>query len=207
MVIAIDGPAGSGKSTVARAVAERLKYVYLDTGAMYRCVALALTEQPERSPADIADTVDIHLGDGVHLDGRDVTKDIRAPEVSEQASRISTDPAVRDAMTEKQRKLLSKGSWVVDGRDIGTVVAPDAAVKVYLTATAEERARRRAKELGADVESILKDQIRRDERDIQREHSPLIPARDAVPIDTTGLTIEQVVQQVATLAVEAKELS
>src|SRR5918998_784254 len=149
MVIAIDGPAGAGKSTVARAVADRLGYTYLDTGAMYRCVALAVTERGGE-PAELAEAVEIELGERVLLDGRDVTDAIRAPAVSEAASRVSADLGVRLALVRKQQALLREGDWVAEGRDIGTVVCPDAEVKVFLTATAEERARRRAEELGAD---------------------------------------------------------
>ena len=147
MVIAIDGPAGAGKSTVAHAVAERLGFTYLDTGAMYRCVALAAAERGE-DPAAVAEAVTLEVGDRVLLDGRDVTEAIRTPEVSAGASRVAADPAVRRALVRKQQAIVETGDWVAEGRDIGTVVAPDAAVKVFLTASAEERARRRAADLG-----------------------------------------------------------
>src|ERR1700716_1185727 len=154
MVVAIDGPAGAGKSTVARALARELGFTYLDSGAMYRAVALASIGQG-REPAEVAPALRIELGDRVLLDGRDVTDAIRRPEVSEAASRAAADPAVREAMVAEQRRLLSSGQWVAEGRDIGTVVAPDAAVKVFLTADPEERARRRASEIGADPGTVL----------------------------------------------------
>lgn len=199
MVIAIDGPAGAGKSTVARAVAAALRFTYLDTGAMYRCVALAElrgAEHPERA--------EIELGDRVLLDGDDVTAEIRAPEVSERASRVAARPEVRRAMQERQRALLSDGDWVAEGRDIGTVVCPGAEVKVFLTAGDEERARRRAAELGADVETVLAEQRIRDERDRERADSPLVPADDAVELDTTGLSIDEVVARIGKLAAAAR---
>src|SRR4051794_24484385 len=149
MVIAIDGPAGAGKSSVARALAARLGFTYLDSGAMYRCVALAALRR-KAPPATLAPFLHIELGDRVLLDGEDVTEAIRAPEVTEGASQAAADPSVREAMVAKQRALMATGDWVAEGRDIGTVVAPDAPVKVFLTATPEERARRRAAELGAD---------------------------------------------------------
>ena len=200
MVIAIDGPAGAGKSTVARAVAEALGFTYLDSGAMYRCVGLASLQAPTvRLPAVAAD-VTIELGDRVMLDGVDVTEEIRAPEVSEAASRVAADPGVREALVAKQRELMAVGDWVAEGRDIGTVVAPDAAVKVFLTASAAERARRRAAELGADAAVVLAEQALRDERDSTREHSPLALAEGSIELDTTGQTIAQVVEQIAGLA-------
>jgi cytidylate kinase len=203
MVIAVDGPAAAGKSTVARAVADALGFTYLDSGAMYRCVALAALELGV-DPADVAAGVRIDLGDGVRCDGRDVTQAIRAPEVSQAASRAAADPRVREAMVEHQRRLLASGDWVAEGRDIGTVVAPDAAVKVFLTADAAERARRRAAELGADQATVLAEQKLRDERDTTRAVSPLEPAPDAVVLDTTGMTLEQVVARVVALAREQR---
>jgi CMP/dCMP kinase len=198
MVVAIDGPAGAGKSTVARAVAERLGFTYLDTGAMYRSVALAALQRGAE-PAVVAPSVRIEPADRVLLDGRDVTDAIRTPEVSEAASRAAADPAVRAAMVAEQRRLLSAGNWVAEGRDIGTVVAPDAALKVFLTADPQERARRRAAELGADVPTVLAEQLIRDQRDATRADSPLVAADDAVTVDTTGLTIDQVVDRIAGL--------
>ena len=206
MVIAIDGPAGAGKSSVARAAAERLGFTYLDTGAMYRAVALR-TVDGGGDPAEIARSARIELGERVKLDGEDVSERIREPRVSEAASRVSSDPAVREALVEQQRRMLSDGDWVAEGRDIGTVVAPEAEVKVFLTAEPAERARRRAAELGSDPEVVLREQTMRDERDRNRDVGPLAPARDAVPVDTTGLTLDEVVEQIVTLAVEAKELA
>jgi CMP/dCMP kinase len=205
MVIAIDGPAGAGKSTVARAVAERLGFTYLDSGAMYRCVALALLERGG-DPAAIAEAANIDLGDRVLLDGRDVTDAIRTPAVSEASSEVSADPGVREALRRKQQELLREGEWVAEGRDIGTVVCPDAEVKVFLTASPQVRAQRRAEELGADYATVLAEQLRRDERDERREHSPLAPANDAVPVDTTELDLDDVLGQILALVVEAKEI-
>ena len=202
-IVAIDGPAGAGKSTVARAVAEALAFTYLDSGAMYRAVALAgLWRGAE--PAAIADSLTIDVGDRVLIDGQDVTSAIRTPEVSEAASRAAADPAVGRAMVDQQRRVLAHGDWVAEGRDIGTVVAPDADVKVFLTADARERARRRAAELGADPEAVLADQTIRDERDRSREHSPLQPAAGAVELDTTGLEIAEVVARIVALVPAAE---
>ena len=204
MVVAIDGPAGAGKSTVARAVAKALGFTYQDSGAMYRCVALATGERGGRASA-VAPTLEIALdGDAVTLDGRDVSRDIRTPAVSEGASKAAADPTVRRAMVAKQRELLSEGDWVAEGRDIGTVVAPDAQLKVFLTADPRERARRRAAELGADVQTVLADQVIRDERDRTREDSPLREAPDAVTVDTTGRSVHDVVAEIAALARERR---
>jgi cytidylate kinase len=202
VVIAIDGPAGAGKSTVAKAVAATLGFTYLDSGAMYRCVALAALRGGVPA-AEVADRIRIELGDRVLLDGDDVTDAIRLPEVSEAASQAAADPVVREAMVAEQRRLMSLGDWVAEGRDIGTVVVPDAAVKVFLTASPEERARRRATELGADQATVLADQTLRDERDRTRAASPLRPAPGAVELDTTGLSLDQVVSRVAALAAAA----
>ena len=196
MLVAIDGPAGAGKSTVARAVAAALGFTYLDTGAMYRTVALASL----RGAADPT-AVQIELTeDGVRADGEDVTGDIRTPQVSEAASRISSDPRVRRALVDKQRTLIGSGDWVAEGRDIGTVVAPGAEVKVWLTADPKERARRRAEQLGGDATVVLQEQVLRDERDASRAESPMKPAEDAVEVDTTGLTIDEVVERIVALA-------
>ncbi len=194
MVIAIDGPAGAGKSTVARAVAERLGFTYLDSGAMYRAVGLSLLRDPDGDAAQRASEVPIDFDDPA----------IRGPEVSEAASRIAQNPAVRAALVERQRQFLQSGDWVAEGRDIGTVVAPEAELKVFLTADPEERARRRAAELGADVEVVLRDQALRDEQDRSREHSPLAPAADSVEVDTTGLSIDEVVDRIGELAHERR---
>jgi CMP/dCMP kinase len=200
MVIAIDGPAGAGKSTVARAIASELGFTYLDSGAMYRSVALAAL-RANADPAIVARRVRIELdGARVCLDGEDVSDAIRAAAVSEAASRCAAKPAVREALVAQQRRLLASGDWVAEGRDIGTVVAPEADVKVFLTASPEERARRRAVELGADLETVLAEQTLRDERDSTREHSPLEPAPGAVVLDTSNLTLSEVVQMVVGLA-------
>jgi cytidylate kinase len=206
MVVAIDGPAGAGKSAVARAVAERLGFTYLDTGAMYRAVALAATHSHNADLAAIADAADIRLGDRVLLDGEDVTDAIRTPAVTEASSRVSADPAVRAALVNKQRALLATGDWVAEGRDIGTVVCPEAEVKVFLTARPEVRAQRRAAQFGEDYATVLADQAVRDRRDMEREHSPLAPAADAIPVDTSDLDLEGVLEQIATLVVEAREV-
>jgi cytidylate kinase len=198
MVIAIDGPAGAGKSTVARALARALGFTYLDSGAMYRAVGLALLERGGAA-SDRARELEIEIGERITANGRDVTDAIRAPEVSEAASKVATNPKVRQALVEKQRALLLSGDWVAEGRDIGTVVAPDASVKVFLTAGAEERARRRAQELGAHLDTVLRDQALRDAQDEGREHSPLRPAPDAVELDTTGLPVDEVVQRIVDL--------
>jgi cytidylate kinase len=198
MVVAIDGPAGAGKSTVARGAAEALGFTYLDSGAMYRAVGLMTTRSGEPA-AKLADELDISLGERVVVNGEDVTDAIRTPEVSEAASRVATDPAVREALAKKQRELLSSGDWVAEGRDIGTVIAPEAEVKVFLTASPEERARRRAEELGTDVDTVMRDQAIRDAQDQEREHSPLMLAPDAVELDTSGLSVGEVVQRVVDL--------
>lgn len=204
MIVAIDGPAGSGKSTVARATAHALGFTYLDSGAMYRAVGLVLLERGGAA-SEQAERLDIELGERVVADGRDVTEAIRAPEVSEAASKVATNEAVRAALVRKQRELMAGDDWVAEGRDIGTVVAPDAEVKVFLSASSEERARRRAAELGADVETVLRDQALRDEQDASREHSPLRPADDAIELDTTGLAVAQVVARIVALVDAARE--
>jgi cytidylate kinase len=217
VLVAIDGPAGAGKSTVARALAHELGFTYLDSGALYRCVALAALQLgggdlPDRDGAlgMVAERATIDFGESppasspatprpVLLDGRDVSTAIRAPEVSEAASFVAADPAVRAALVAKQRALIAQGDWVAEGRDIGTVVAPNAELKIFLTADSRERARRRAAELGADIETVLAEQTMRDERDKSREHSPLQAAADAVMVDTSGRSVEEVVGEIAGL--------
>jgi CMP/dCMP kinase len=192
VLVAIDGPAGAGKSTVARAVARALGFTYLDTGAMYRAVALASLRGLE-----VVEALDIRLdGDLVLLNGEDVTALIRTPAVSQQASVVANDPAVREALVAQQRSVIAHGDYVAEGRDIATVVAPDAEVKVYLTAHPAERARRRAAELGLDPEDVAADLLSRDERDSGHGRSTLEPAPGAVPLDTTGLSIDEVVDEV-----------
>lgn len=188
MLVAIDGPAGAGKSTVARAVADALGYTYLDTGAMYRCVGL----RADSIELDDVGKLDIRFeGDRVLLDGQDVSEAIRTPEAAQAASRVATDPRVRTALVGRQRALLAEGAWVAEGRDIGTVVAPHAEVKVWLDADPAERAARR----GISVQDLLE----RDQRDATREIDPMVAADDAIPVDTTGLTIEQVVAAIVAL--------
>jgi CMP/dCMP kinase len=184
MLVAIDGPAGAGKSTVARTVARALGFTYLNSGAMYRAAALAWPRDPA--------TLDIRFErDRVFLDGEDVTEKIGTPEISRRASELAADPAVRAALVPQQRALTASGEWVAEGRDIGTVVAPDAEVKVWLTADEAERARRREQ----PVEEIRE----RDARDAGREHSPMLPAPDAIEVDTTGLSVDEVVERIVSL--------
>jgi CMP/dCMP kinase len=208
MVIAIDGPAGAGKSTVARSVAAELGLTFLDSGAMYRCVALTALEagvdlDDAAAVTRIAAGLLIELdGRRVMLGGRDVSDAIREPAVSAAASRVSVHPGVREAMVARQRQLIAAGDFVAEGRDIGTVVSPDSPLKVFLTASDEERARRRAAETGEDVESVLAEQQRRDARDTEREHGALRAAEDAVTVDTTGMGLEAVVGRVVGLARE-----
>jgi CMP/dCMP kinase len=206
IVIAIDGPAGAGKSTVARGLAGALGATYLDSGAMYRCVALAALRagvglDDGVGLGRIAADLDVSFADGeVLLDGETVTAEIRAPEVSAAASRVSVHPEVRAAMVARQRALVAAGDWVVEGRDIGTVVVPDADLKVFLTATPDERARRRAADSGEDVAAVAAAQAERDRRDIERAHGALRAAPDAVEIDTTGQPASRVVERIIEIA-------
>jgi len=206
-LVAIDGPAGSGKSTVARAVAGRLGLRYLDTGAMYRSVALAALERGV-DPGDgdalakLAGALDIEVGErGVRLDGVDATTAIREPGVTAVVSAVSAHPPVRAELVRRQRRWVEQhGGGVVEGRDIGTVVFPNADLKVFLTASEEERARRRQRdEQAPDVNAVAADISRRDKVDSSRAVSPLRPADDAVVIDTTGRTVDDVVDQVVGL--------
>lgn len=231
MIVAIDGPAGSGKSTVARAVAERCHLTYLDTGAMYRSVAAECLHRgidPEDGvgAAEVARTCTISFGtDGVRqtvsVDGRDVTDEIRTPEIDHAVSPVSAVPAVREAMVALQRTVGRAGGVVAEGRDIGTVVFPDAQVKVFLTADASARAHRRAvqREGGdaakdatavadvAEEQSILEDIRRRDEYDSNRTASPLRPADDAVRIDSSSLAVEEVVAMIVSLSPELERMA
>jgi cytidylate kinase len=215
MIVAIDGPAGSGKSTVARALARRLGFTYLDSGALYRTITLLALEADAdlhdgaalgRIAADAA--IELHERDDdyvqVLVDGRDVSADIREPRVTGASSTVAAHPEVRAALLRKQRELIAAGNYVVEGRDIGTVVAPDAPVKVFLTADPDERARRRADELRRRGIESEADEVReaieqRDMLDSTRSAAPLRTAEDAVVIDTTGLEVEQVVDRAATL--------
>ena len=208
MVIAIDGPAGAGKSTVARGVAAALGFTYLDSGAMYRCVAWAAQRagaDPDDSAAVSALATGLEIsfdGERVLLGGEDVTEAIREPPVTAGASRVSVHPAVRQAMVARQRELIASGPYVAEGRDIGTVVSPDAPLKVFLSASPDERARRRAIQTGQSPDRVLSEQKERDARDREREHGALRAAADAVELDTTGDTVEEVVGRVVELARE-----
>jgi cytidylate kinase len=208
MVIAIDGPAGAGKSSVARAVAAEIGFTYLDSGAMYRCVALAAIESDAslddgEALGALARGLEIELdGQRVLLGERDVSLAVRDPMVTAAASRVSVHPAVREAMVAHQRHLIDAGRYVAEGRDIGTVVSPEAPLKVFLTASDEERARRRAAQTGEDFESVLDAQRSRDARDTEREHGALRAAEDAVEIDTSRMSLEEVVGRVVALARE-----
>lgn len=213
-IIAIDGPAGAGKGTVARLVADKLGYVYIDTGAMYRAVALATQRQgvafeDEAAVSVLAATLDIDfvLETGhshIVMNGENIEGAIRTPIISQGASIISQWPRVRAVLVDKQRQIGSKGGIVMEGRDIGTVVFPEADLKIYLTATAEERARRRTEQLKqkgeiADYEEVLADVKVRDQRDMEREHSPLKKADDAIEVPTDYLNIDQVVEKILSL--------
>jgi len=209
-VVAIDGPAASGKSTTARLAAERLGFVYLDTGAMYRAITWKAGREgvaPEdvAALARLAESTRLELEDDrIRVDGDDVTHAIRAPEISRRVSEIAKVPAVRRAMVTLQRQVAARGSCVVEGRDIGTVVFPDADLKVFLVASLPERARRRARELAVQgveqpVPEIETEIRERDAIDSGRADSPLTRAPDAVDLDTTGMTIEEQVEAVVRL--------
>lgn len=219
MIVAIDGPAGAGKSTVARIVARHLGVAYLDTGAMYRAIAW-LARQNGVSPADgpalaalaRANPIGIEPtddGDRVSIAGSDVTGAIRAPEVAAEVSEVSAHPGVRAEVVKAQRALLSQGSWVSDGRDVGSVVCPGAELKVYLTASLEERARRRREDLRArgidhSQERVMDDVRRRDHLDSTRAASPLKVAEGAVVVDSSELEIEEVAALVVSLVEEIR---
>jgi cytidylate kinase len=202
-VIAIDGPAGSGKSTVSRRLAERLGLAYLDTGAMYRAVAFAALRRvidPDDEEKVAALTRDLQLDvtlAGVTVDGVDATVEIRGPEVTRAVSIVAANPGVRDELRRRQREWAKQhGGGVIEGRDIGTVVFPDAALKVYLTAAPDARAQRRANEVtDLDYETVAADLARRDALDQGRDHSPLAAANDALHVDTTDRTVDEVVDE------------
>jgi len=213
-VVAIDGPAGAGKSSASRGLAERLGFAYVDTGGMYRAVGvlaeerrIALDDDP--ALARLIDGLRIEsAGERLVVDGRDLSEAIRTAAAGELASRVSTRPVVRERLVALQRMLGARGDVVMEGRDIGTVVFPDAGLKVFLTASPEERARRRARELAArgelaDERQLAADIARRDRRDSERAHSPLKPAADAVIVDTSGLDLPTVVTRL-TMLVESR---
>jgi CMP/dCMP kinase len=214
--IAIDGPAGAGKSTVAKLVAKQLGLFYVDTGAMYRAIAYkALTNgipiEFEEKVSEIATKTQVvldHSGERlVWCDGQNVTQEIRSPEISRAVSTVASYKKVRERLVELQRMEAARGGVVMDGRDIGTYVLPEADLKIFLTATAQERARRRWIELqnaGKNVsfEEVAQDMERRDRQDMEREISPLEPARDAIILDTTGLEVEDIVAKILRLAKE-----
>ncbi|CUU09994.1 cytidylate kinase [Candidatus Kryptobacter tengchongensis] len=217
IIIAIDGPAGSGKSTTARLVAQKLGYIYIDTGAMYRALTLKVIElginpNDESLITKIAENTKIELlyENGnlkVILDGKDVSEKIRSPEVTSLVSIVSAHPKLRDIMVKKQRELGRNGGVVMDGRDIGTVVFPDADLKIFMTADVRERAKRRQKELKAqgfdvEIEKLIKEIEERDKFDSTREIGPLKKADDAIEIDTTNLTIDEQVELVLKKAYE-----
>jgi cytidylate kinase len=207
-LVAIDGPAGAGKSTVSRAVASRLGFTYLNTGAMYRCVTLAVLERrtdtdDHKAIEEIASSVEIGFRDDrVLLDGRDVSEAIRTNEVTKVTPHIAAYPEVRKVMIERQRALFLQDGYVAEGRDTGTVVSPDAPLKIYLNASPEERARRRSKETGEDPVKVQAALLVRDRLDSKRQLGALRVAEDAVVVDTTARTIEDVVDEIAALAHE-----
>lgn len=212
--IAIDGPAGAGKSTIAKMVSAKLGYIYVDTGALYRTIALYITENhiPDDEIVQSLDGAEVSLKfiDGaqrVYLGDRDVSDLIRTPEISMAASKVSTIPAVRDHLFEMQKKIARENNVIMDGRDIGTVVLPDAQVKIFLTASPEERALRRYRELSDKpgcpcYEEILSDIIERDRNDMNRKTAPLKQAEDAVPVDTTSLSLEESAEKISRIISE-----
>lgn len=223
-IITIDGPAAAGKSTVGEAIAERLHYRYLDTGAMYRAVTWAALQlgidiQDEAAVTAVAENINIDItaptnDDGrqytVFVDDEDVTWALRRPDVDAHVSVVSAYPGLRQAMADQQRRIADRGQAVVVGRDIGTVILPNADLKVYLDASVEERARRRYKQRlergeSADYETILHDMRQRDRLDSSRATAPLRPAGDAVIIDTDGLSVEQVIDQVMEAVCQASD--
>ncbi len=206
LVIAIDGPAGAGKSTVGRALAQRLNLAYLDTGAMYRAMTFAalqrgVCEQDLDDIAAMAPTVSIEMSDdAVMVDGMDATAAIRGREVTEAVSQISANTVVREVLVDRQRAWVAEhGGAVVEGRDIASVVFPDAALKLYVTASPRVRAERRVAEVGGDVREMEASIIERDRKDSTRADSPLTAVTDAVRVDTTGLTIDEVLEHIVAM--------
>lgn len=219
MIVVIDGPAGAGKSTVARRVARRLGAAYLDTGAMYRALTWAAADRGI-APTDtdalaaLARALPLRItpeadGDRVSVAGRDITEAIRAPAVTASVSQVSAHAGVREAMVDAQRRLAAAGDWVADGRDLGSVVWPEADVKVFLTASPQERARRRCAEMRArgqdcDLDEVLADVRRRDEFDSTRAVAPLVVADGATVIDCSDLTADEVVERIAALVARVR---
>ena len=217
--VAIDGPAGAGKSSIAKAVAKKLGFVYIDTGAMYRAVAVYAIEnnieiKEENFTESVLDNIQISIeydesGQKIYLCGKDVSERIRMADASVGASNVAVIPAVRLKLVAMQRELAKKASVLMDGRDIGTYVLPDATLKIFLTASVEERAKRRYKEMiekgiSADFEEVKRDIMYRDKNDSEREFAPLRQAEDAVLVDTSDMTIEQVIDKIYTMISEAK---
>ena len=213
--IAVDGPAGAGKSSIARAVAEEIGYIYVDTGALYRSIALYSIENKldNESLVNSLDKINIRLEfidkcQHVFLNDNDVSDKIRTPEVSMGASKVSAIPEVREFLFGLQKKIAAENNIIMDGRDIGTVVLPGADLKVFLTASAEERANRRFKEMtnsSISYEQVLEDIKQRDYNDMHRDIAPLKQAEDAVLLDTTGMTIEEVKQKLKALIDETEK--
>lgn len=213
--IAVDGPAGAGKSSIARAVAEEIGYIYVDTGALYRSIALYSIENKfdNESLVNSLDKINIRLEfidkcQHVFLNDNDVSDKIRTPEVSMGASKVSVIPEVREFLFGLQKKIAAENNIIMDGRDIGTVVLPGADLKVFLTASAEERANRRFKEMtdsSISYEQVLEDIKQRDYNDMHRDIAPLKQAEDAVLLDTTGMTIEEVKQKLKALIDETEK--
>lgn len=219
--VAIDGPAGAGKSTIAKAAAHRLKFVYIDTGAMYRAVGLAAVRAGINPNTDIEEVeamlpqveIDISHGENgqeIFLNGENVSKEIRLPEISVAASDVSKIPAVRQKLLGLQRSIAEKTDVIMDGRDIGTVVLPHAELKIFLTASVEERAMRRYRELcekgiESSFDDVKRDMEYRDKNDSEREIAPLRPAEDSVIVDTTGKTLEESVEWIFSIIRESRE--
>lgn len=208
-VVAIDGPAGAGKSTVARLLAARVGIPYLDTGAMYRVIALAALERSVSTDdghalGALARQLDIHVGrNSVTMDGRDVTQEIRSKRVNDAVSMVASNSGVRDHLRSGQRAWVAQmGGGIVEGRDIATVVFPEACLKVFLTASARERAQRRVAQSGGDIDQVEREIAIRDERDSTRIDGPLRAAQDAVVVDTTGRTLDEVLDELAMLVRE-----
>jgi cytidylate kinase len=220
IIIAIDGPAASGKSTTAREVARRLEYIYLDSGAMYRAVTLNVLREKVRvddseQVADVANRLELQFGWNnnktvIFMNGEDVSEKIRTPEIDQNISPVAANPDVRLIMVKKQRAMGKAGGIVMDGRDIGTVVFPHADLKIYMMASVQERALRRKKEqeqkgVKINLDKVVSDIEYRDRQDSTRNHGPLVKAEDAIEIDTTLLTIEQQIEKILELAKEIIE--